>query len=62
MFDKFGEFDSYAETLEAVPTDTWRSDISMIDTDMTFLGMKIRGLLGKYKEPDVAEQQSQMKK
>ena len=52
----------YAETLEAVPTDTWRSDISMIDTDMTFLGMKIRGLLGKYKEPDVAEQQSQMKK
>lgn len=45
----------YAEKLEEIPTDTWRSDISLIDTDMAFLGMKIRGLLGKYKGPDVAE-------
>lgn len=40
-----------AEKLEEIPTDTWRSDISLIDTDMTFLGMKIRDFLEKYKEP-----------
>ena len=45
----------YAEKLEEIPTDTWRQDISLIDTDMTFLGMKIRELLEKYKEPDVED-------